>query len=74
MKTAFKSPKSKIKHIAPHEDYLVALCEDGSLWKVNIGNTNNPLFELIAIFNRKSKSYGVVKRCNPPLGTIKVII
>lgn len=72
MKTAFKSPKSKIKNIATHEDYLVALCEDGSLWKVNISNTNNPLFEPIAIFNRKS--YGVVKRSNPPLGTIKVTI
>ena len=73
MKTAFKSPKSKIKHIATHEDYLVALCEDGSLWKVNIGNTNNPLFEPITIFNSKNKSYGVVKQCNP-LGTIKVTI
>lgn len=30
MKTEFKSPRSKIKHIAPYEDYLVALCEDGS--------------------------------------------
>ncbi|MBQ9601112.1 MAG: hypothetical protein IJR46_03785 [Neisseriaceae bacterium] len=74
MKTAFKSPRSKIKHIAPYEDYLVALREDGSLWKVNIGNTNNPLFEPIAIFNSKNKSYGVVKQCNPPLGTIKVTI
>ena len=74
MKTAFKSPKSKIKNIAPHEDYFVALCEDGSLWKVNISNTNNQLFEPIAIFNSKNKSYGVVKQCNPPLGVIKVTI
>ena len=74
MKTAFKSPKSKIKNIATHEDYLVALCEDGSLWKVNISNTNNQLFEPIAIFNHKSKRYGVIKQSNPPLGTIKVII
>lgn len=70
MKTEFKSPKSKIKHIAPHEDYLVALCEDGSLWKVNIGNTNNQLFEPIAIFNSKNKSYGVVGRFNF-LGTVR---
>ena len=69
MKTEFKSPRSKIKHIAPYEDYLVALCEDGSLWKVNISNTNNQLFEPIAIFNRNN-GYGVIGRFNF-LGTVR---
>ena len=70
MKTEFKSPKSKIKHIAPYEDYLVALSEDGSLWKVNISNTNNQLFEPIAIFNGKNNGYGVIRRLNF-LGTVR---